>query len=138
MTLNTNAQTNCNQCLLDASNNCLCIYSAKQNYNRTSILFFVNFLMDVTHCNIRLPMGKFWMLPMITSARESVKTVGKDNIILLIPFNFIFQTSEVSAGICFFLFLLSVLQFDFICNYCNPMHNDWVCVVHGDLGCRLL
>ena len=29
--------------------------------------------MDVAHCNIGSPMGKFRMLPIITSARESVK-----------------------------------------------------------------
>ena len=28
--------------------------------------------MDVTHCNIGLPMGKFWMLPVITSARDCI------------------------------------------------------------------
>ena len=33
--------------------------------------------MDVTHCNIGPPMGKFWMLPIITSASESVKMGGE-------------------------------------------------------------
>ena len=32
--------------------------------------------MDVTHCNIGPPKGKFWMLPIITSAHESVKGVA--------------------------------------------------------------
>ena len=79
MALNTNARTNCNQCLLDASHNRLCIYRTKLSYIRELLYFLVNFLMDVTHCNIGLPMGKFWILPIITSAMESVKGIGNQN-----------------------------------------------------------
>ena len=67
MALNTNAQINCNNCLLETSHNSLCIYWTKRNYNRRITLFLVNFLMDLTHCNIGPPMGKFWMSPIITS-----------------------------------------------------------------------
>ena len=70
ITLNNHAQTNCNQCLLAASHNCLCIYRAKHNYNQRITLFLANFWMDVTKCNIGPQMGKFWMLPVITSATE--------------------------------------------------------------------
>ena len=29
--------------------------------------------MDITHCNISLPIGKFWLLPVVTLAHQGVK-----------------------------------------------------------------
>ena len=43
-----------------------------------------------------------------------IATVDKEyHFIVLITRNFVFQTSIVSAGVCFFSFLLSALQFEF-------------------------
>ena len=65
----------------------LCIYRTKHSYYQRITLFLVNFLKDVTHCNISLPIGKYWMLPIITSARKSVKCMhnlkGQENAIEL-------------------------------------------------------
>ena len=38
--LSIHTQTNCQQCLLEASHNRLCIYKTKHNYNRIFIIFF--------------------------------------------------------------------------------------------------
>ena len=46
----------------------------------------MNFLMDVTHCNIGPRLGKFWMLPIITSDPESAISIGT----VLVIFSFIF------------------------------------------------
>ena len=46
----------------------------EQNYNQTIALFLSYFLMYVTHCNMGLVMGKFWMLPVVTMAHQSVKS----------------------------------------------------------------
>ena len=55
----------------------LFVHIGQNNYNLRITLFLVkNFLMDgshVTHCNIGHSMGKFWMLPIITLAHETVK-----------------------------------------------------------------
>ena len=75
MALNTHAQTNCNQCLLDASHNHLCIYMTKHNYNWRITLFLVNFWMDVTHCNIGPSMSKFYMLWLVLLAHQSGNTL---------------------------------------------------------------
>ena len=72
LALYNHAQTNCIKCLLDASHNRLCIYKSKHNYNWKMTLFLAIFWMDVTHFNNGPSMSKFWMLPVITSACESV------------------------------------------------------------------
>ena len=51
-------------------------YQTKLQSDKYSI--FGDFLMDDMDCNIRSPMGKFWILPIITSAARVLITAGID------------------------------------------------------------
>ena len=61
----------------------VCAYVWQNKIRIRQWLFLANFWMDVTDRNIGLLMDEFWMLPMITSAHESVKGTVRQQIIFL-------------------------------------------------------